>query len=211
MALESDNSNADGRLAVQFYKRVEEDKAATAAEGRTICKEVDYVKIQVAGDSLNEIDRAVYESDKLRFPTLWAKYLNRVNEEGRFEGTPLTEWTLISRSQAEQLRYLKFHTVESIANASDLQIQALGMAAGMAPHTFRDKAKNFLDSAKSTADFDKRQEELDQLRAENAKIKAETEAKMEAMRAESDAKFASLLAAVGEKKPRSKKAETVEE
>lgn len=207
MALESDSNNADGRLAVQFYKNVEEDKAATAAQGRKICKEVDYIKIQVPGDALSEIDRAVIESDKMRFPTLWAKYLNRVNEEGRFEGTPLTEWPLISRSQAEQLRYLKFHTVESIAHASDLQIQAVGMAAGMAPHTFRDKAKNFLDSAKSTADFDQRQQELDQLREENARIKAETDAKLAKMQDQ----MAAVLAAVGEKKPKAKKAETVEE
>lgn len=219
MAIESDNNNADGRLAIKFYKYSEKDEAATAAEGRPIYREVDYLKIVVPGDSLSEIDRPVYESDKSRFPIQWANYLNRVNIDGKYDGTPLVEWTLISRSQAEQLRAAKFYTVEAVANASDQQIQSIGMTAGMSPYAFRDKARNFLDSAKKAADFDQRQEEIDQLKLENARIKAETDATMaamkaqnEAMRAEFDAKMSSLLAAVGEKKPKqTKKVETVEE
>lgn len=211
MAIESDNNNADGRLAIKFYKYAELDKGATEIEGRQIFKEVDYIKIVVPGDNLTEIDRPVYDNDKTRFPIQWANYLNRTSAEGKYEGTPLIEWALISRSQAEQLRAAKFYTVESIANASDQQIQSIGMAAGMSPYTFRDKAKKFLDSAKTAADFTHREEELDQLRAENARIKAETDATMAAMKAEFDAKLTSLLAAVDGKKPKAKKAETVEE
>ena len=218
MAIESDINGADGRLAIKFYKHTEKDEMATISEGRPMFREVDYIKIMVPGDSLSEIDRPVLESDKTRFPTPWANYLNRINLDGKFEGTPLSEWPLISRSQAEQLRALRFYTVEAIASASDQQIMNIGMAAGMSPYTFRDKAKHFIDSAKTSADFDKRQEELDQLRAENDRIKAETDAKMaelraenEAMRADFDAKMSSLLAAVGEKKPKAKKAQTVEE
>ena len=207
MAIESDNNGADGRLAIKFYKYSEADQEATLAQGRPIFKEVDYIKIVVPGDALSEIDRPVYMSDKTRFPIHWANYLNRVNEEGKYEGTPLTEWNLISRSQAEQLRACKFYTVEAIATASDQQIQSIGMAAGMSPYTFRDKAKAFLDSAKTTADFSQRQEELDQLKAENARLKAETDAKLAQMQEQ----MAAILAAVGEKKPKAKKAETVEE
>lgn len=212
MALESDVQGADGRLAIKFYKYLQEDVVATLAEGRPMFKEVDYIKIVVPGDALSEIDRPVDEHDKNRFPIQWAKYLNRINEEGHYEGTPIAEWNLVSRSQAEQLRALKFHTVESIAQAGDNHIQSIGMIAGMSPYTFRDKAKIFLESAKTAADFSHREEELDQLRAENARIKAETDAKMEAMQKDFDAKLSSLLAAVGERKPRAKKkAETVEE
>ena len=210
--IESDRGGADGRLAIKFYKYVQEDVAATVAEGRPICKEIDYIKIIVPGDTLSEIDRPVYESDKTRFPIQWANYMNRVGDSGKYEGTPLTEWNLISRSQAEELRGRKFYTVEQIAGASDQQLQSIGMAAGMSPYTFRDKAKAFLDSAKTVADLTNREEELATLRAENARIKAETDAKMEAMKADFDAKLSSLLAAVGEKKPKAtKKVEQVEE
>ena len=212
MALESDVQGADGRLAIKFYKHLQEDVVQTLAEGRPMFKEIDYIKIVVPGDSLSEIDRPVDDNDKNRFPIQWAKYLNRINEEGHYEGTPIAEWNLVSRSQAEQLRALKFHTVESIAQAGDNHIQNIGMIAGMSPYAFRDKAKLFLESAKTAADFGKREEEIDQLRAENAKLVAETDAKMKAMQEDFDAKLSSLLAAVGEKKPRAKKkAETVEE
>lgn len=210
--LESDRMGADGRLAIKFYKYMQEDVAATLAEGRPICKEIDYIKIVVPGDTLSEIDRPVYESDKTRFPIQWANYLNRTSAEGNYEGTPLKEWNLISRTQAEELRGRKFYTVEQIASASDQQLQSIGMLAGMSPYTFRDKAKAFLDSAKTVADLTNREEEINTLRAENDKIKAETNAKMEAMKADFDAQLASLLAAVGEKKPRAvKKVEQVEE
>lgn len=212
MAIESDRMGADGRLAIKFYKYLDEDSAASIAEGRPICREVDYIKIVVPGDTLSEIDRPVYESDKTRFPIQWANYLNRTNADIKYEGTPLKEWNLISRTQAEELRGRKFYTVEQIASASDQQLQSIGMIAGMSPYTFRDKAKAFLESAKTVADLTNREEELATLRAENDRIKAETDAKMEAMKADFDAKLSSLLAAVGEKKPKpSKKAETVEE
>lgn len=212
MAIESDRMGADGRLAVKFYRDTVEDILETQIQGRPIYKEVDCIKIIVPGDSLSEIDRPVYESDKTRFPIQWANFMNRQGAEGVYEGTPLAEWPLITRSQAEGLRSQRFYTVESIATASDQQLQSVGMLAGMSPYTLRDKARAFLDSAKTSADFTKREEEISQLKAENDRIKAETDAKMEAMKADFDAKLSSLLAAVGEKKPKAnKKAEIVEE
>ena len=83
MAIESDIQGADGRLAVKFYRGLEEDKVATAIEGRPIFREVDCIKIQVPGDALTEIDRNVYESDKTRFPIQWANYMNRQGAEGK--------------------------------------------------------------------------------------------------------------------------------
>lgn len=213
MAIESDINNADSRLLVQFYRGTFEDPVATALEGRAIYKETDCIKISIPGDSLNERDRPIYESDKVRFPLQWAHYMNKQGSEEKYEGTPLKEWPLITRSQAEELRARRFYTVESIATASDLQLQSMGMSAGMSPHTLRDKAKFFLESAKTAADYTNREQEIAQLKEENARIKAETDAKMEAMRRENDEKFASLLAAVSEKKPkgRPKATETTQE
>jgi hypothetical protein len=44
----------------------------------------------------------------------------------------------------EELRALKFYTVESVANAADAQLQRIGMVAGMSPYAFRDAAVRFL-------------------------------------------------------------------
>ena len=215
MALPSDEQNADSRLQVRFYKRPVKQDDASAEAGRPIYKEFDFVHICVAGDTLTEIDTFALENHKLRFPLHWAAYQNKLGADDQgYEGTPLTEWPLVSKSQAEELRAMKFYTVEAVANASDQQLQRIGMAAGMSPYAFRDKAKSFLNLASSSAETDKREQEINDLKEElakkeqeTAKIKAETDAKLAQMQDQ----MAAILAAVGEKKPRKRKAEATEE
>ena len=214
MALPSDTQGADSRLQVRFYKKSVQQEQESIEAGRPIYKDFDFVHICVAGDTLTEIDTYALHSHKQRFPIQWANYMNRQgahNEE--IIGTPLSEWPLVSKSQAEELRGMKFHTVESIANASDQQLQRMGMAAGMSPYAFRDKAKAFLNLATSAAETDKREHEINALKEElakkeleTAKMKAETEAKMALMQEQ----MASILAAVGEKKTRKKTVATEE-
>jgi Skp family chaperone for outer membrane proteins len=215
MALPSDEQGADSRLQVRFYKKpVQQDQESMDA-GRPIYKEFDFVHICVAGDTLTEIDTYALQSHKQRFPMQWANYMNRVgaNDE-EVVGTPVAEWPLVSKSQAEELRAMKFHTVESIASASDQQLQRMGMAAGMSPYAFRDKAKAFLNLATTSAETDRREQEINALKEElakkeleTAKMRAETEAKMALMQEQ----MASILAAVGEKKPRKQKTVATEE
>jgi hypothetical protein len=214
MALPSDESNADSRLQVRFYKRPVQQEQESLAAGRPIFKEFDFVHICVAGDSLTEIDTYALASHKTRFPIQWANYMNRQGaDDQEVVGTPVSEWPLVSKSQAEELRALKFHTVEAVAGASDAQLQRMGMAAGMSPYAFRDKAKAFLNLATNAAETDKRESEINSLKEElakkdqeTAKIKAETDAKLAQMQDQ----MAAILAAVGEKKPRKKAVATEE-
>jgi hypothetical protein len=214
MALPSDENNADARLQVKFYKRPVQQEQETLEAGRPIYKEFDFVQICVAGDTLTEIDTYVQNSHKTRFPIQWANYQNRIGRDDQVViGTPVAEWPLVSKSQAEELRALKFHTVEAIANASDLQLQRMGMAAGMSPYAFRDKAKSFLNLASDSAETDKRTQEIENLRQELAekelesvRIKQETDAKLAQMQEQ----MAQILAAVGEKKTRRKTVATEE-
>ena len=214
MALPSDQNNADARLQVRFYKRsIQQDQASLDA-GRPIFKDFDFVHICVAGDSLTEIDTYTLPSHKTRFPIQWANYMNRQGaNDVEVVGTPVTEWPIVSKSQAEELRALKFYTVESIAGASDQHLQRIGMAAGMSPFAFRDKAKAFLNLATNAAETDKREYEINSLKEElakkdleTAKIKAETDAKLAQMQDQ----MAAILVAVGEKKPRKKAVATEE-
>jgi len=209
MALPSDNIGADSLLSVTFYKRSMKQEDASIEAGRPIFKEFDFVRINVPGDTLNEIDTYAMEEHKARFPRQWAHYQNQVGSHEDIVGTPLEQWTQITRSQAEELKGLKFPTVESIAGASDLQIQKIGMAAGMNPYTFRDKAKAFLNLANQVGETNQREAELEKLRQENAAIKAASEAQLAKQQAQID----SLMAMMAEKKPRGKKVkeEVVEE
>jgi hypothetical protein len=214
MALPSDQQGADSRLQVRFYKKSVQQEQESIDAGRPIYKDFDFVHICVAGDTLTEIDTYALNSHKQRFPIQWANYMNRQGaHDEEVVGTPLAEWPLVSKSQAEELRAMKFQTVESIANASDQQLQRMGMAAGMSPYAFRDKAKAFLNLATTAAETDKREHEINALKEElakkeleTAKMKAETEAKMALMQEQ----MASILAAVSEKKPRKKTVATEE-
>jgi hypothetical protein len=215
MALPSDTQGADSRLQVRFYKKSVQQEQESIDAGRPIYKDFDFVQICVAGDTLTEIDTYAQANHKTRFPIQWANYMNRqgANDE-EVVGTPLSEWPLVSKSQAEELRGIKFQTVESIANASDQQLQRMGMIAGMSPYSFRDKAKAFLNLATTAAETDKRESEINALKEElakkeleTAKIKAETDAKLALMQEQ----MATILAAVGEKKPRKTKTVATEE
>jgi hypothetical protein len=214
MALPSDEHGADSRLQVRFYKKPIQQEQESIDAGRPIYKEFDFVHICVAGDTLTEIDTYALQQHRQRFPIQWANYMNRVgaNDE-EVVGTPVAEWPLVSKSQAEELRAIKFFTVEAIANASDQQLQRMGMAAGMSPFAFRDKAKAFLNLATNSAETDKRESEINALKEElakkdleTAKIKAETDAKLAKMQDQ----MAAILVAVGEKKPRKKAVATEE-
>ena len=214
MALPSDENNADSRLQVRFYKKPVHQEQESLEAGRPIYKEYDFVHICVAGDTLTEIDTYALANHKTRFPIQWANYMNRVGaNDQEVVGTPVSEWPLVSKSQAEELRAMKFFTVEAIASASDQQLQRMGMAAGMSPYAFRDKAKAFLNLATNAVETDKRESEINFLKEElakkdqeTAKIKAETDAKLALMQDQ----MAAILAAVGEKKPRKKAVATEE-
>lgn len=204
--LPSDEGNADSRLAVTFYKRSVKQEDESIAAGRPIFKEFDFVRICVPGDNLTEIDTYANESHKQRFPRQWMHYQNQVGSQEQIIGTPIEQWPLVTRSQADELKGIKFRTVEDVANCSDQQLQRIGMIAGMSPHSFREKAKAFLNLATESAEVSQREEELQALRAENDKIKAETEAKLAAMQEQMSA----ILAAVAEKTPKNRKPKVVE-
>ena len=206
MAIDSDIQGADARLAVQFYKKSVKQNEASDEAGRPIFKEFDFVRIMIPGDNLTEIDTYAQESHKQRFPRQWAHYQNQVGSHEDVIGTPIDQWPQVTRSQADELRGLKFHTVESIADCSDQQLQRIGMVAGMSPFNFRLKAKAFLNLANDSAEVAHREAELAQVKEENAKIKAETDAKLAAMQEQMSA----LLAAVAEKTPKTRKTKVAE-
>ena len=206
--LPSDENGADSRLAVSFYKKSMKQEDESIAAGRPIFKEFDFVRICVPGDNLTEIDTYANDGHKARFPRQWAHYQNQVGSQEQIIGTPIEEWTIISRSQADELKGIKFHTVESVANASDQQLQRIGMIAGMNHFAFRDKAKAFLNLAEKVGDVNQREAEIEKLRLENEALKADSDAKLAKQQQQIDA----LMAMMAEKKPRgrAKKEEVTE-
>jgi hypothetical protein len=154
-------------LGVRFYKDVRQNEWKSQQEGRPIFEEVTMIHIVLPGNQLFDVKELVREDHKRRFPLQWAAFNN--SQDGKdpvMIGTPLEQWPMIGRAQAEELKALRFYTVESIAQASDATLMRMGMAAGMAPLALRDRAIRFLEVAKGDAAVNKQAEEIDRLRKE---------------------------------------------
>ena len=193
--IESDARSADDNLYVEFYSKPVKQEFRSQEAGRPIFEDVVYVRIHTPSDQLTIIDTIAREDHKSRFPKHWAHFMNKHANDVTAVGTPVTEWPYLTAAQAEELKALKFYTVELLAAANDQQLQKLGMIAGSSGYTLRDKAKAFLSLADDSAEVAKREREIAELREENAKIQAQMKA---------------LLEMTSEKKPRAKKAKAEE-
>lgn len=189
-------SNPDARLAVQFYSKPMQNEFESEKQGRPIFYDCDFVKIFVPGDSTSVIDVPVREDHKKRFPLHWAHYQNKHGGDSKEIGTPLSHWPRLSQAQVEELRALKFYTVENVAGASDANLQRLGMVAGMSPYAFRDHAIRFLNLAKNDSTAQAAEERAKALEAENAQLKADTAAELAKMREDTEKAMAEMRAMV---------------
>ena len=164
--------NPDSLLAVKFYNKSVQNNHKTRKEGRPIFDEVTYIEIMTPGNQLNIIDTPVREDHKQRFPIQWAAFVNTNTPDVHVSGTPLTEWPLISRTRADELKAMKFFTVEQIAGASDMLIQRIGMDGP----SLKQKASAFIEAAKDSALVQRQAEELANRDAEIKEMKGNTEA-----------------------------------
>jgi hypothetical protein len=183
-----------GALAVRFYSKEVQNDFLTNKEGRPISYMADFVRIEVPGNQTSIIETFVNNGHKARFPTQWAMYLNEKadgnNNPDNVQGTILRDWPILSTAQATELKHFKFYTVEQVAAASDQQIMAIGMTAGMSPLALRDKAIAFLENAKDSSFAQRQSEELKLREQEIADLKEQMTrlAKMVEAKAKSDEK-----------------------
>lgn len=168
MPLDSDIFNADEQLQVEFY----------------IAKDVDpkwdgkpFVRINIPGDKTTIIEQPMTEEHKKRFPRQYLYFQMKQNEQDApAVGTSLDIWFAegngdINRGHIEELRILKFQTVEQIASASDAQLQRIGMGGvGL-----REKAKAFLarrNRSETENQLEETQRQLAELQAQMAALMA---------------------------------------
>lgn len=144
----------DERLHVQFYIHPKQNAAKSAAEGRPIFEDREYVRIVVPGDKDNIIERPANDIDRARFARQYDAFKRGASSEA-VTGTPLSMWPQVTRAQVEELAYFKIHTVEQLAEISDGNAQNfLGM------NSLRQKAKDFLAAAKDGSIVSKMREDL---------------------------------------------------
>ena len=150
----SKQDEADKSLLVKFYYKSVENKSESIKEGRPVFVEKEYVSIQVPG-SRDLVARPAKIQDRERFPRHYQAFRNRV--ELPETGTPLQEWTAISRSLADQLAFTGIKTVEQLADLNDNLMHDIRGAQGL-----KQKAKDWLALSEDEAIVGQLRAELDQ-------------------------------------------------
>ena len=171
MALDSDISAADAQLHVEFFIA----KDVEGWEGKP------FVRIMAPGDKTNIIEQPVREDHKERFPRQWLYFQMKQGDGVPVVGTSLDDWQRdskgeVSRAQVEELRILKFQSVEQVAAASDSQLQRIGMGGP----GLRERAKAYLNTrhrSESAEELEKTRSELETLKAQMAELMAAQNAK----------------------------------
>ncbi len=136
---------AESNLFVTFFIEAVEIKAESEKQGRPVYRDVPFIKVVVPGDVNNIIERKATKDDELKFPKAWARF--KAEEADVLEGTPLEQWPQMSRSLVKESKFFEIHTVEQLANLSDINVSRMGMGY----MDLRNKAKAYLVAAAGTA------------------------------------------------------------
>jgi hypothetical protein len=143
----------DSKLLVKFYYRTVSDKAKTEEQGRPVFKEQEFISIRVPGRGNSGAVRPATHRDKKRFQRHYEAFKQRV--ELPEEGTPLSEWPLVSRSMAETMSFSGLKTVEHLSDMDDNV--ASGIMGGM---SLKRKAGEWLERAKQDVSVTQLTDEL---------------------------------------------------
>lgn len=160
----------DTGVIVEFFNNPILQTFQSEKEGRPIYKDVPFISMDFPGDKSKRVCKAVQmeptttkPSDPQRFPKQWEAFKNQ--QEQVMEGTPITEWPPLSKSQALELKAMKIHTVELLASLPDSSLNFMG------GRELREKAKIYLETAKTGSISTQVMAELNQLRAEIALLR----------------------------------------
>lgn len=157
-----EDENSTKGVYARFYWRPKKDEAASAAEGRPIFKDTEYVEIIAAGNSNNIVARPVSDMDRVRFRQAYAKF--KEGDADQLVGTPLIELPWLTRSQVEELAYMKIRTVEQLATLNDAACGIPGM------FDLKRKAEAWVKKAEGAAPFTALQKENEDLKARIAAL-----------------------------------------
>jgi hypothetical protein len=156
----------EDRVYAEFFYRPMKNNKQSLEAGRDIYEDRAFIKILIPGDKDNNVVRPVREKDKQRFPRQWQAFENR--EHQTREGTLLSEWAALPRTQVEELKYFNIHTVEDLANMSDVNVGKI-----MGGNALKQKAADYIEACRDNAPMERMREENQQLRNELEALKSQ--------------------------------------
>lgn len=166
----------DQALLVKFFYKTVPDHGASEEQGRACFKEREYIDISIPGARGAGATRPASFRDKKRFERHYQAFKQRV--ELPLEGTPLSEWPVITRAHAEELAFSNVKTVEQLSQMSDT------IASGfMGGQSFKAKAKEWLARAQADVTVSKMEGELAKRDAKIAELSGKLEELMASLEA----------------------------
>lgn len=145
-----------------FFTEAVADEKATEAAGAVRLRELEMVRIQVAGDMLNVATSPVTAEIKERFAVQYDAWKTK-RQDRHIDGTPLKNWPLISALRIAEFEAMGIFSVENLSQVSDTNVSKL--ADG---RVWREKAVAWLQSAKDNGAAAK-------LGAENERLRSDME------------------------------------
>lgn len=145
----------DDKLLTRFETKAVYNKSKSDREARPIFDEVEYISIITPG-SRDVFTTPLDDSYKRRFKKRYDKWFAD-KDNTRIEGTILAELPWLTKSQIAELNYSNIHTVEQLANLSDVNAMQF-----MGSHQLRDRAKKYLEATKGEAPMIQLQAALEQ-------------------------------------------------
>lgn len=175
--------NPDGLLYVEFYMhepilKWQSELKSEEAGRRVVVKgpKQAFVRIMRPGDQTSILEVAVREEHKQRWPDKWLYFQMQeglIDSNENVPGWRLEDWNHLTDKPdlLKDLKFMRFHTVDQLAGASDAQVQKLGIGgAGL-----REQAKVDLRSRIN--------KEFNEKLAEKDKQLADMQARMEKLEA----------------------------
>lgn len=147
--------DSDKTLFVQFNMEPHQSQAKSAAEGRPIFEEREYIMIMVPGDKDSIVHRPASDMDRARFAERYERWKRKVGDQSAI-GTPLKIVPWLTSSQVKELEYFNVYTLEALASLSDTHAQKF-----MGINALRQAAKDAVQAAKDAAPLTAIRAELD--------------------------------------------------
>lgn len=144
-----------------FSMRPIQDETASKAEGRAIFKEAEWITILIPGDKTLTYEGPLENRHKQRWPDRYKAWKSGQDEP--LNGTPLSEWTLLPRSRAEELQAMGIRTVEALTELSDANIPR---NSGL--QEIKQKARNWLEKSKDNSVLTRLQAKAEDTEKQNA-------------------------------------------
>lgn len=128
----------------RFHIHPKEDPVASASAGRPIFVHEERVQFIQPGNP-NQPVEVVRDDHRNRWPEQYAAF--RRGEDMVTDGTPLEQWSVLSRAQVLEMKAIGLHSVEQCAAINDLALQQIGIGG----RRIRELAQAYLDDADAQA------------------------------------------------------------